>query len=142
MLHISGRIMYRGKKVFSRVQNELECHIGKEIKTIGHIGKKFFSVSNKEHDFKRVSNKEFSLVSIHKLVLVCTVKCLLEISSSLQYSLRCYGGDTWFYIVISLSSVSESSSSQVTVTSQNIIIHAQQTMLPKNLNQEAFLLHH
>ena len=63
MLHISGHIMYRGKKVFSCVQNELECHIGKEIKTIGHIGKNFFSVSNKEHDFKGVSNKEFSLVS-------------------------------------------------------------------------------
>ena len=54
MLHISGHIMYRGKKVFSCVQNELECHIGKEIKTIGHIGKKFFPVSNKEHDFKGV----------------------------------------------------------------------------------------
>ena len=54
--------MYRGKKVFSRVQNELECHIGKEIKTIGHIGKKFFPVSNKEHNFKRVSNKEFSQI--------------------------------------------------------------------------------
>ena len=61
MLHISGHIMYRGKKVFSRVQNELECHIGKEIKTIGHIGKKKIPVSNKEHDFKGVSNKEFSL---------------------------------------------------------------------------------
>ena len=41
-----------GKMVFSREQNALECHIGKEIKTIGHIGKKNFPVSNKEHDLR------------------------------------------------------------------------------------------
>ena len=51
-----------GKMFFSREQNALECHLGKEIKTIGHIGKKIFPVSNKEHDFKGVSNKEFSQI--------------------------------------------------------------------------------
>jgi hypothetical protein len=82
---------------------------------------------------------------------------LLSIQSDLLY------GYTWFYTVISLSSASELSSSQVTIAQpstvsqfgsktciltdmwqmkkqmsvlayyQNLIIHAQQTTLPKNL---------